>query len=67
LAHERYAISGRRLAMGDQHPIDRPGQNGLQSGRRRAAIEEARTLFAWSAWIRSANAVEPCNDTTPNP
>jgi len=51
--------------MGYQHPLDRPGENAIKRGTRRAAIDETRAPFPRSAWIRRDNAVEPSEQSAP--
>jgi hypothetical protein len=56
--NERSAILRFGFAMGNQHPLYRPGKNGFQRRARRAPMNEAGTPLSQRARLRCHDAVK---------
>ena len=51
--------------MGNQHPLDWPGENLVECGSRRATVEKARAPITRRAGMGGDDPAEPRNDATP--
>src|SRR5215469_10881382 len=63
--HEGRATRRRQEAMGDHHPLDRPGEHARECRACCPSVDEARTPVARRTRMGSDNPAEPGHDAAP--